>query len=1158
LYARFLADGYVLGDLVEFRGALAVLNSALVNPLQGQASLTTTPDGTSYSGSLSSDVSSFSGLPAGLFTARISGDDQRLDVDQLEYRTPGGGISYKGTIALDPIVPNGEIVIDNLAIADSDPVSTVVAFESVPSGFLVVTDPFVVAEARIEQLTWQVAYAESISTTFSLATGRRSDSRLRINSTHRPDWSLTSAALSAEQFDLPAVVTVVEALAPGAVPFIGTVVPQALRLSTDSYLSMIDGVSARIEEFVAYDEGNPRNEIRLTARYDGRELLVDDISGRLERQTLQGSLEMVLGETGTSLSSAFILSGTEYAVTGTVTPASAMLAGERGSELRLDFGNDGAVSFRGAGSFPLPEAITSSGSEFAYAVSGRFASPELWQIDLEEFTVSGVSAGPLRNASIDVAATLSERGLLLSRFEYEDSYSVLVGDGGGDWNLAESEAQFDLRIANASDNGEIDIEGSELYRVFGRVEDDRIDGTGTVRGLPLQRLGIEAISGTVDLDLAITGTLQDPEARMDLVLANARFNNDPVELNASASFADRRIQLDSGRARIGRTRLESVTGGIDLGGNSAELAAQLLQLGEGKTLVVNIDAAGEFESLGGVPDVVSSPFSGVVTLAGIPSVSGNSTWELVVERDESATRVSGGPEDALSLTLASDGTFDARVGGALPVSFNGIGYLESGAIEADLIGVTADLQRIWSLIGPTGVVFTGGTGVGSLRIVGPVNDPDFYGTLVVTDITADVEWIENPAGPARTFIVFEEKVVTIREATVVSGDGAADISAVLTLDRWGLEEFLVSIRTIDGRPLPVDTSFGRVEIAGDAAGSLSVRGGNISTVINGDLTASNMSVTLGPVPENPPTPDPVRDVTADVALQTGRGVEFLWPSEAFPILRGFADTDEQIRIAFESGNGTFAVDGAVAIQGGEVFYFDRSFYISEGAISFAEDETAFDPRLSVNAEIREVGEDGPITIYLVADERPLSEFSPQWRSDPPLSEAAILTLLGGTVFVGESGQPIDLSQAVLLTSDVVSQFGLIRNFESGVRDALNLDLFSIRTQLFQNLLRGVIDQNDAIPLDSAVPSLGEYLDNTTLFAGRYLGTDLFLELLVQLRQSETSALGQQSLTGIEIDSEVSLEWETPFFQLEWAFFPRDPSSLFLADNTIRFSWDYSY
>jgi translocation and assembly module TamB len=76
--------------------------------------------------------------------------------------------------------------------------------------------------------------------------------------------------------------------------------------------------------------------------------------------------------------------------------------------------------------------------------------------------------------------------------------------------------------------------------------------------------------------------------------------------------------------------------------------------------------------------------------------------------------------------------------------------------------------------------------------------------------------------------------------------------------------------------------------------------------------------------------------------------------------------------------------------------------------------------------------------------------------------------------------------------------------------------------------------------------------------GKYLGTDLFLELLVQVSAADPESVTSRSLAGVEVDPEISLEWQTPFFQLEWAFFPTDPETLFLTDNTFRFFWEYSY
>jgi hypothetical protein len=213
--------------------------------------------------------------------------------------------------------------------------------------------------------------------------------------------------------------------------------------------------------------------------------------------------------------------------------------------------------------------------------------------------------------------------------------------------------------------------------------------------------------------------------------------------------------------------------------------------------------------------------------------------------------------------------------------------------------------------------------------------------------------------------------------------------------------------------------------------------------------------------------------------------------------------------------------------------------------------------VTVRAEIREVTNEGTVRIYLIAEEDPLSRFSPRFESDPPLSDVEILAILGGNIFAAGRADALELSNALLLTSDIAFQFGIVRGIESTIREALNLDLFSVRSSLFQNFVRGVIDQPQ-YPLDNTVPSLGQYLDNTTIFLGRYLGTDLFLEALVELRSSNPFEGNIGTFGGVEVESEISLDFETPLFLLEWNFFPQSPEDLFVTDSTFTFSWEFSY
>ena len=235
-------------------------------------------------------------------------------------------------------------------------------------------------------------------------------------------------------------------------------------------------------------------------------------------------------------------------------------------------------------------------------------------------------------------------------------------------------------------------------------------------------------------------------------------------------------------------------------------------------------------------------------------------------------------------------------------------------------------------------------------------------------------------------------------------------------------------------------------------------------------------------------------------------MEFLWPSENLPILRSFAKTGQELTVQFDSGSNSLAVKGDVEIQGGIILYFQRNFYITEGAVQFNESEIKFDPLLSARAELREIDEDGEsVEIYLVVDERPFSQFSPRFESFPSKTDSEIASLLGYSIYGSSTGEYISPSDAIIQTSDLlIGQLGLVRSFEQSMKDIFNLDLFSVRTMILQNILLDRLVVEEEIEQYGSISSnqLGRYLDNTTLFLGKYFSDDIFLEAMLQVQSNE--------------------------------------------------------
>lgn len=1151
LYARILSDGYRLSELVDLQGAYAEYNPVIDTPVRGQASATITPAGITYSGSI---LTRAVGLPVpdGDLTVQFSGDTERVSVDLLEYSSELGDVEFDGIVQFQPFRPDGRVTLRNVVYGGIAPLSVSGVVRSRGDVIEVDANRFTYAGVTLADLSGVLSLGEFPVAEATVLIDGTETRRLELATEHEADGTIRQFTVDARSVFPTELVRLQRAVVPDLeLPDIAFL-PESLMVDTRVSGDLTSGLDLEIPLLYAVDTVEPENHVSLALRYSGDTIRISDLEASYGGYDGRGDFVAELDGSGKIVfQSDVVVEDIPYEFTGTFNPdESLVISGLHDVDARFYFGERDELMFRASGNVPVPVAEGVE-SRLRFDGEGYFLSEDDWAVEVSDLTAAGIPYLTVAGSDVRLSGDFSPDGGRFERFEYRDAFSSLSGTGSVEWELAQRAGKMELVLT--------DQLGEETYAGSASYDGENLSVSAVFTRLPLLRAGIEAIRGSVSGSVELAGPPGDIETRLSATLNEGRFNGDLVEFTGVVTADSSSIEVSDTSGRYLRTRFEDVAGLLSLENGSAEFGATIVQPGESGDTPVGVSLVGSFpQTASSFADLVETDFSARAVVRGIPVRNElPEDWQFAVERKDGLIELAGGPEDAVVATLNEFGEFTVALKDPVPLSFGAVGTIEEGDIEADLTNVRADIDKLWRIVDSEGFTFVSGVAEGSVRIVGPLNDPDFYGTLSAANVTATVDVVADLLGPARTFLVFNEKVLTVREAVTPAGPGRARVSAAFTLNRWLPEEYRIWIDTVEGEAIRVVNDFGDVEIDGLAAGSLTLTGGPQRLEIAGDLTGSAMYITLSEVEDSETGDDDEGDLIVDVNVTTGRGVQFLWPTDAFPILRGFADAGESARITHRRSTGSFTVDGAVNIQGGEVFYFDRSFYIKQGRMVFAEDQDEFDPLLSVDAEIREVGPEGPIRIYLVSDERPLSEFTPRWRSDPPLPEAEIIALLGGNVFLTDTGQPIDLSRAVLLTSDLVSQFGIIRGFETTVRDALQVDLFSIRTQLFQNLVQGVLEQGD-YPLDSDVPSLGKYLNNTTLFLGKYLGTDLFLELLVQLRETDPLAAPDRTLAGITVESELSLEWQTPFFLLEWSFFPRDPTSLFLTDNTISFAWEYSY
>jgi hypothetical protein len=302
----------------------------------------------------------------------------------------------------------------------------------------------------------------------------------------------------------------------------------------------------------------------------------------------------------------------------------------------------------------------------------------------------------------------------------------------------------------------------------------------------------------------------------------------------------------------------------------------------------------------------------------------------------------------------------------------------------------------------------------------------------------------------------------------------------------------------------------------------------------------------------------------DITITTGPTVEFYWPNVNNPILRVNPEMGTVFKVTYDSETGQYSMDSDIKVRSGEMYYLDRHFYIRQGLLTFRENERQFDPRLTVRAEIRDRSDFGPVTISMIIDNQPLLSFVPRFESTPSLTQLEIFSILGQTLGIqGIDGT--DSTQRVLLASsteimshlfagsDIFSQMMLSRQLERSLRNLLRIDMLSIRTRLFQNTTASFAAMMVDAPLDRDY-HLGNYFDNTTVFIGKYIGQDMFIQSTLTLKYDENSL----SFGGMRLEPDIGLELQSPFVNIRWDFYPYHPKNWWVNDHSITLLWSKSF
>lgn len=434
---------------------------------------------------------------------------------------------------------------------------------------------------------------------------------------------------------------------------------------------------------------------------------------------------------------------------------------------------------------------------------------------------------------------------------------------------------------------------------------------------------------------------------------------------------------------------------------------------------------------------------------------------------------------------------------------------------------------------------------GDFVLYGSPEDSHLYGQGGSHGFDMRVWWVDDAylhIGDTQVTVVDNHATTSMTPAVIVDEDngdlhrGFAVAQAMLSNENY-LDYYDIEVWIPEGETIhiwaPVYSQ--NMQIKGDVSGYFRIWSDLDKNYLSGDLKLYNAMMSIG-MDELPhwwgPSRFQVRD-EFDVTLM--ENCSFVLPLSDQPIVRAYFDEGTRFHFLYDSQLKERELNGTLSFRSGEIYYFQKNFFITDGSIVFPPAGSEMSNlRMNFRARLRSYSSEGEkVDIYLVLNNATMDNFSPTFESTPQMSTEEIMSILGGSILSSTAYGGTNLaSVASIVTSgvDVLNRMGLINtssyaDLGSVVRDSLGIDIFSMRTSILENFLIDTIFSSSG---GMNFSPLATYLNNTSIYIGKYVGSDLYLQAMVYLQAIDSAFNDSAFMTDdLSLDLEISLEWENP-------------------------------
>lgn len=1105
----------------------------------------------------------------------LAGNEKELDLQYLDLNGTDCSANVNLTYLFETMQVSGFAELPYLILPDGKTISTELYIDPLDKGFLAFSPQIFMGDKALTAL--QLSFMpqpdsyDFVVETFDYTHADKAEpGQIKLDGSFLPNNSYIQGGVSLNSLYMDSIVEFAEQFVDNAtyekISSVKDFVSDYM-FSGDIYLSTdLKSLSFSMPYLLLANTSKDNQFIMLAANGNDQSIQLNQLSFISGKYALQasGSVDRNPGTKDLFFVTDINADSVPYHFSGSIMPEVITVTGDYGTDVEVRLASKNNMSGHAnlkdlPFSFQGTSIILSTQADFTYDLENGPA------VAIKQLEVEEASAESAVSPKLMLSGNVTKYGAQIDSIAYTDFYSALEGTADVMVNI--NEGIFDsvgllMNLKNPLSEEAISMDATisnpeHLSFVAESLKDSLyINSQVQIHNFGLNRFATQKNDNNLlSLSLFASGTINHPYVALSIEDFSYIMAGNFFKTWGSLTLEDKLLSINNLGIDFQGMKTNDITATFSLENFEGSANGSFEAVCDGKDVYVPIDLS--------VTNTVLKPGkllpeSTLITISskevGGPFIKKGFGFDIsALYADGNFTLFSS---DNLGLfgNFYSDGSMSMSINSLDKVKMTITGVMNKNETNIKLGNIFVDLEHAFSFFDfDETVLVDGGTLTGSVSILNSLDDPILKGALMVENPEARLpSLIPRRITAPKTLITVINNEIRIHDTEYfVRGSNSAYVGAIVYMNKWNVDHTEATVKTKGKNPVAIRMANPAFVLSGDvvcnlkfylegmdmdATGTIFAEGVTLNSTL-GQLTGASEEMNNGGI------------VRTDLDILLGNHAVLNFD----PLLRCVFVPNTHIGLKMDTETNQYEIDGLLAIKSGDIAYLNRSFYIKEGSIKFSKSDFA-NPQVTITAETRERDERGEnVRIILSAENQYLLNFTPKFSSVPAKSENEIRQLLGQIVVADADSA----ANFLLSAGDYALQSAIVRKAENKLREVLNFDIFSMRTNVLQNTLNLSASGN----LSRETLTIGNFLDNSTVYVGKYLGSSLYLDAMIHFSFEDTFARDISTAGNLVFQPEFGLEMESPFGNIRWNVAPDINALLnnqFVPSSSVTLSWKHSF